>query len=165
MSYLKNTLLVNEKILYYTHPHPVVFTVSIVWGVLAVLLFIVGTALNLTVFGYNIGRIIGVIFLLFCAYYALLAFLTYISSEYSVTNKRVLMKTGLIARSSLEVILQRIESIHVEQSMTGRILDYGTVIICGTGGSKDIFYFIPKPLNFRRIAQEQIEFTVKQTSE
>lgn len=67
------------------------------------------------------------------------------------------MKLGLVRRYSLEIFFNKIESIQITQSIPGRILDYGAIIICGTGGSKDPFYFIPSPLNFRKQVQAQME--------
>ena len=67
------------------------------------------------------------------------------------------MKVGFIRRNSLEIFLHKIESVYVEQSLFGRIFNYGVIVIAGTGGSKDPFPFIPNPLLFRRKVQEQIE--------
>jgi uncharacterized membrane protein YdbT with pleckstrin-like domain len=74
----------------------------------------------------------------------------------AVTNKRVLIKTGLIRRHSLETLLSKIESIGVAQSILGRILGFGTIVISGTGGSKEPFHKIADPMQFRRRVQEQI---------
>jgi len=76
------------------------------------------------------------------------------TSEFVITNKRVIMKTGLISRKTFEMNLQKIESVNVDQSIAGRILGYGTVTIIGTGGSKESFEDIAAPLLFRRKFQE-----------
>jgi len=55
------------------------------------------------------------------------------TSEFAVTNKRVLIKTGLVRRHSLETLLSKIESIGVAQSILGRILGFGTIVISGNG--------------------------------
>jgi uncharacterized membrane protein YdbT with pleckstrin-like domain len=78
------------------------------------------------------------------------------TSEFAITNKRVLIKTGWIRRYSLETLLTKVESIRVDQSVLGRMLDYGTVIINGTGGSKESFHKIAEPMMFRRRVQDQI---------
>ena len=78
------------------------------------------------------------------------------TSEFAVTNKRVLIKTGWIRRYSLETLLTKVESIRVDQSVLGRMLDYGTIIISGTGGSKEPFHKIAAPMTFRRRVQDQI---------
>jgi uncharacterized membrane protein YdbT with pleckstrin-like domain len=76
------------------------------------------------------------------------------TSEFVITNKRVIVKTGLIRRKSLEMNLQKIESVNVEQGIMARILGYGTVTIVGTGGTRESFTNIRKPLMFRKKFQE-----------
>ncbi|MGV8059048.1 MAG: PH domain-containing protein [Smithellaceae bacterium] len=82
------------------------------------------------------------------------------TSEFVITNKRIIMKTGLISRKTFEMNLQKIESVNVDQSFWGRLLGYGTVSIVGTGGSRESFSDISKPLLFRRKFQE-IEITTE----
>ena len=77
------------------------------------------------------------------------------TSEFAITNKRVIMKVGLIRRKALEMNLSKIESVNVDQSIMGRILGYGTITIIGTGGSRESFHRISKPMEFRRVFQEQ----------
>ena len=76
------------------------------------------------------------------------------TSEFVITNKRVIVKVGLIRRKSLEMNLQKIESVNVEQGIMARILGYGTVTIVGTGGTRESFTNIRRPLMFRRKFQE-----------
>ncbi|MCX5814164.1 MAG: PH domain-containing protein [Proteobacteria bacterium] len=76
------------------------------------------------------------------------------TSEFVITNKRVIVKVGLIRRKTLEMNLQKIESVNVEQGIMARILGYGTVTIVGTGGTRESFTDIRKPLMFRRKFQE-----------
>ena len=76
------------------------------------------------------------------------------TSEFVITNKRVIMKTGLISRKTFEMNLHKIESVNVDQSFWGRILVFGTVSIIGTGGTRESFSDISKPLMFRRKFQE-----------
>jgi len=76
------------------------------------------------------------------------------TSEFTITNKRVIIKTGLIAIKTVEMNLQRIESVNVDQSVLGRILGFGDIYIVGTGGSKERFKYIKKPIVFRKRFQE-----------
>ena len=50
--------------------------------------------------------------------------------------------------------LSKIESVNIDQSILGRILGYGTIHIIGTGGTKEAFPQIQKPLEFRKKFQE-----------
>ena len=76
------------------------------------------------------------------------------SDEFAITNKRVIIKTGLISRKTFEMNLSKIESVNVDQSIMGRILGYGTIRIVGSGGTKEEFPNIQKPLEFRKKFQE-----------
>jgi uncharacterized membrane protein YdbT with pleckstrin-like domain len=82
----------------------------------------------------------------------LIAFYT---SEFAITNKRLMIKTGLISRHTFEMNLSKIESINVNQSILGRILGYGTIMIMGTGSTREPFAAIRDPLTFRKKFLEQ----------
>ena len=83
-------------------------------------------------------------------------FIEYWTSEFAITNKRVIVKMGLIRRQTLELNLQRVESVSVSQSILGRILGYGTITIIGTGGTKEPFHRIAHPLEFRKAVEGQL---------
>jgi uncharacterized membrane protein YdbT with pleckstrin-like domain len=76
------------------------------------------------------------------------------TSEFVITNKRVIIKRGLIARKTFEMNLNKIETVNVDQSIWGRIFGFGTITIVGTGGTREVFDSISKPLTFRRKFQE-----------
>ena len=76
------------------------------------------------------------------------------TDEFAITNKRVIIKTGLISRKTFEMNHSKIESVNVEQSILGRILGYGTIRIVGSGGTKEEFPNIRKPIEFRKKFQE-----------
>lgn len=76
------------------------------------------------------------------------------TSEFAITNKRIIIKIGLISRRTLEMNLSKIESVNVNQSILARLLGYGTIVVIGTGGTREVFYDIAKPLMFRRKFQE-----------
>jgi uncharacterized membrane protein YdbT with pleckstrin-like domain len=78
------------------------------------------------------------------------------ASEFGVTSRRVIIKTGLVRRNTLEVILQKVESVSVEQSVLGRILGYGTLTVTGSGGSSEPYRDISQPLEFRKQVQIQV---------
>lgn len=79
------------------------------------------------------------------------------STEYAVTNKRLIWKSGLISRSTGELNLKKIESVNVDQGILGRLLGYGTVVVSGTGGSKERFAAIADPAGFRMRVQESMD--------
>jgi uncharacterized membrane protein YdbT with pleckstrin-like domain len=75
-------------------------------------------------------------------------------AEFVITNRRIVIKTGFIARRTVEMNLSKIESVNVNQSVFGRIFGYGSITIIGTGGTRETFDNISKPLNFRKAFQE-----------
>ena len=78
------------------------------------------------------------------------------ATEVAISNRRVLIKTGLLSRRSIEVLLPKVESIGVDESFLGRILGYGSVIVRGTGGTFERFDKIAHPNELRRQVQQQI---------
>jgi uncharacterized membrane protein YdbT with pleckstrin-like domain len=78
------------------------------------------------------------------------------ASELAVTNKRVIFKTGIVHRKTAEMFLSKIESVGADQTVIGRLLGYGSIVLRGTGGSTEPFQNIDRPLEFRRQIQEQI---------
>lgn len=76
------------------------------------------------------------------------------SDEFVITNKRVVIKTGLFSRKTFEMNLSKIESVNVDQSVWGRLLSFGSITIIGTGGTRESFDTIQKPLEFRKRFQE-----------
>ncbi|HEY5618757.1 MAG TPA: PH domain-containing protein [Vicinamibacterales bacterium] len=83
------------------------------------------------------------------------AWIAYKTSEFGVTTKRVIVKVGLVQRQTLELLLRQVEAISVDQSIMGRMFDYGSVTLSGTGGVRGVFHNIAEPLEFRRKIQSQ----------
>ena len=137
-----------EQIEYRANLHWLVF-------ILPTLLFIAAIWLFFSL-GGSIAKFLALILIVGALVTGLHAVIERMTSEFAVTNKRVLIKTGLIRRHSLETLLTKIESIGVAQSILGRILGFGTIVISGTGGSKEPFHRIANPMMFRRRVQEQI---------
>jgi len=78
------------------------------------------------------------------------------AADFAVTNKRVILKIGAVTSRTAEIFLNKIESVGVEQTVTGRALGYGTIVIRGTGGSLEPFHLVSAPFEFRKQIQQQI---------
>jgi uncharacterized membrane protein YdbT with pleckstrin-like domain len=78
------------------------------------------------------------------------------ATEMGVTNRRVLIKTGIGSRRTLDMMLSKVESIGVTETLWGRTLGYGDVMIHGTGGATEPFVMIAHPQEFRQVVQGQI---------
>lgn len=85
-----------------------------------------------------------------------IAIINYFKSEFGITNKRLVLKTGVIKRKSQETQINKIEGISVEQGIIGRLLGYGTIVVTGTGGGISRFANVSDPFTFRKRIQEQI---------
>ena len=104
------------------------------------------------------ARLFGLILILLLVIpFSILTYLDIKTSEFVVTNKRVIVKVGVIRRYSLELLLSKIEGLRIEQGILGRIFDYGTVVASGTGSSQSPFFYITRPLQLQRCVYEQIE--------
>jgi uncharacterized membrane protein YdbT with pleckstrin-like domain len=73
-----------------------------------------------------------------------------LTTELAVTNKRVVAKTGLISRNTIEMNLTKVESVRVNQSILGRMLDYGSIVVNGTGGDTAPVPYVADPMGFKR---------------
>ena len=71
------------------------------------------------------------------------------TTEIAVTDRRVVLKRGFIRRHTVEMNMQKVESVDVDQSQLGRLFDYGTVTIRGTGSTLESFALIDRPLKLR----------------
>ena len=87
------------------------------------------------------------------------AYLRYVSTELVVTNKKVIAKFGFIQRDTIELLLPKIESIQVNQSLFGRMLNYGSIVVSGAGNPQAPIPGVSKPIEFRKqfmVTQEKI---------
>ena len=82
------------------------------------------------------------------------------TTELAVTNRKVIAKWGFVARKTIEQRLEKVDSVQVDQGIFGRILDYGTIIVHGSGSSTTPIRTIANPIEFRR----QVENAVTQLS-
>jgi hypothetical protein len=84
----------------------------------------------------------------------------YLTTEFALTNKRIIGKRGWIRRNSLEILLGKVESIGVRQPILGRILNYGTITISGSGGTRQSFPYIALPMELRQKINAQIGYSI-----
>jgi len=157
MSYVAKNLMDGEQVVYRARRHWTIFGGPL-FILLAGLLVFGGLRLwaplewspeTVSIAALALGSVIAVLT-------AIPAAIDRATSEFAVTNKRVIIKVGWIQRRSVETLLTKIEGIEVHQGICARVFDYGTIVITGTGGSKEPFERIGSPLVFRRKVQEQI---------
>jgi uncharacterized membrane protein YdbT with pleckstrin-like domain len=139
-SYVQNSLVKDEDVVFETEYHWIIYF----WGSV---IFIIGFAVGLGGGNWWIV-ILGTVLLLY-------AFITQRTSEFAVTNKRVVIKVGWISRKTIELNLSKVESVDVSQGVLGRIFGWGKVTVVGIGASREPFSQIANPLEFRRAVQSQ----------
>ena len=162
MSYIDRSLVDGEKVLYRARLHWVVLLwpllVASAIGALGIAFLVVVVAPSLRPHGFS-GALGVTGLLLFLVSISLIgsAVVARNATEIAVTSRRVLIKTGIVNRRTLELLLVRIESIGVNEPPLGRMLGFGTVVLRGTGGTPEQFDRIANPLEFRRQVQSQVE--------
>jgi uncharacterized membrane protein YdbT with pleckstrin-like domain len=112
--------------------------------------------LPLLILGFLLLPVMGLGLLLW-----LTAVARYFTTEMAITNKRVIAKFGFISRRTVEINLQRIESIQIHQGLLGRLFNYGSIIVSGAGNPQAPIPGISDPLGFRRSFSESQETFAK----
>jgi hypothetical protein len=146
MSYVTSVLQPGETVLHTASLHWVLYVRGLLLWVLAVLAYIYGMKLG----GYELGVQV-VVGLLLLAGLWLVAAAWYHQwiTEIAVTNRRVIYKTGLISRRTSEMNMDKVESVVVDQTILGRLLDYGSIDIRGTGDGLETLRMVAAPLALR----------------
>lgn len=105
----------------------------------------------LSQFWYFVFALVLVMTVVFPILFILLAIINVTSTELAVTNKKVIGKAGFIRRVSIDLPLEKLESVNIDQGIIGRILGYGRVSIRGIGGNNVSIPYVKKPMDFRRV--------------
>lgn len=158
MAYVDHNLITGESVTYRGRLHWILFLkpffVSlIIFTVVVLLIYILDQK---EVVSQGEAALAGLAGFVLSAIPMFFAILTWKSAEFSVTNKRVVLKVGFVQSRTAEMFLNKVESVGVDQTIAGRMLGYGDVVIRGTGGSLEPFRRVSAPLEFRRQIQEQI---------
>jgi uncharacterized membrane protein YdbT with pleckstrin-like domain len=152
MSYIDKNLLTDEKIIFRTKKHLIIFFIPMLWT--AATLFCYFNENPYLVKASILPAIAG-----FGAW--LNSLLIYVTSEFAVTNKRIMMKEGFFFRHSNEIRLATVAKVSVNQSLLAQLLNYGTVNLDPFGGKTDSFSEIASPFVFQKEVQEQLDKNIK----
>lgn len=139
MNYLKDIFLKDEKIRYKAKYHYMIY-------ILPFILFIV--AIGIIVFGKE--KIILSLYFIGLSYlFALYIFLKNKYSDFVITNKRLIMKTGLLYKKSVDILLKDVGFYRVKQSIIGELFGYGSFVISMTSNKEIVFRKISNPDAFK----------------
>ena len=149
MRYVRRVLQPGETLVYDTKLHWLIYIRTIL--LLIVCTILAGAAVS-TGDNQNLSlalSIAAIIFALLGLSAWLHAFIRRATTELAVTDHRVIYKSGLLSRHTIEMNRDKVESVDVDQTLLGRIFGYGTIIVRGTGGSLEPIRNIGDPLTFR----------------
>lgn len=152
MSYVRNHLQEGETVVYQTTVHWIVYWRAILWLALAIVAGAMGAALadalHATIYtnALSVGAIAFAAVAVVSWIHALIRRAT---TELAITDRRIIVKAGLIRRTTSEMNRSKVESVLVEQSVLGRLFDFGTILIKGTGGGLEPLVGIARPIKFR----------------
>ncbi|ULK95066.1 PH domain-containing protein [Bradyrhizobium sp. I71] len=146
--YIDEILQPGERVLYSTNAHWIFYFPAIVAWIVALALFVLSrqaTADWLVLLCLVASGLVA----LAALYWTIKGWFHRFTTETDVTNLRVVHKTGFIKRRTFEMALDKVESVDVDQSILGRILNYGDVTIRGVGEGIETIKTIASPLAFR----------------
>jgi uncharacterized membrane protein YdbT with pleckstrin-like domain len=146
--YIDEILQPGEKVLYSTNAHWIFYLPAIAAWILALVLLVLSrttTTESLVLLCLAAAAVVAIAAL----YWTLKAWFHRWTTETDVTNMRVVHKTGFIKRRTFEMSLDKVESVDVNQSILGRILNYGSVTVRGVGEGAETINTIASPLDFR----------------
>ena len=92
----------------------------------------------------------------FSIYVIVRAVLVILTTEFALTDRRIIAKKGIIRQRSMEILLNKVESITISQPLDGRIFGFGTVTVIGSGGTQEFFRSISNPMELRKQVNSQI---------
>ncbi len=164
MSYLKKLLLPDERIVHIATLHWVIFLpglmMTVVGGLVGFMSYdIVGRVVGPTMVPY-LGRLVaGFALVSALAGLGLLigALVRQSATELAITNRRLIAKYGFISRSTFEIMVNRVTGVNFDQTICGRILGYGTILVHGAGGDVSPFDIVSNPQIFQRALMDVVE--------
>jgi uncharacterized membrane protein YdbT with pleckstrin-like domain len=146
--YIDDILQPGEKVLYSTNAHWIFYLPAIAAWVAAIV-FLVLSRMFVTETPMLLCWSLAAISAILALYKMLTAWFHRWTTETDVTNLRVVHKTGFIKRRTFEMSLDKVESVDVNQSIVGRMLNYGDVTVRGVGEGSETIKTIASPLDFR----------------
>ena len=145
MSYVQRVLQPGEQIRHISSIHWIVYWPGVAVALLAVVAFWLSANRPLTGFWWYTAYALVIVALGLLIQQWIQWWIT----EIAVTNRRVIYKKGLIRRQTNEMNMDKVESVQIEQSILGRMLDYGNVTILGTGEGFETLRTIASPIELR----------------
>jgi uncharacterized membrane protein YdbT with pleckstrin-like domain len=148
MSYVRSVLQPGETVRYATDIHWIVYLPGLLLLILAAVVYWFGHR-PVAIGAAFIWDVLAGVVLLAAAVWLFIAWFRRWTTEIAVTDRRIIYKRGFIRRHTVEMHLDKVESVDVEQSILGRIMNYGDISIHGTGAGIEDLKNIGSPIAFR----------------
>ena len=148
MRYVQRVLQPGETVIHESRLHPLIFLPALLWLIVALVLLAASTQASDDKIQIAVIAA-AVLFGVLALGSWLRAAIRRATTELAVTDRRVIYKSGLLSRHTLEMNRSKVESVDVDQSLLGRLFGFGTIIVRGTGGSLEPIRLISDPLTFR----------------
>ena len=149
MGYAERVLQPGETIAYRARLHWIIYLGGMLLVVVAIGFAVGAVALKQETI--RVGLMLASVIALFLGLFQIVrAWIVAVNTEIIVTSRRVIYKTGFISRNTVEMNLDKVESVLVRQGILGRMLDFGTVIIRGVGAGLEPVDNIAAPLELHR---------------
>jgi uncharacterized membrane protein YdbT with pleckstrin-like domain len=151
MSYVKKVLQPNETVKHESHIHWIVYLPGTIFVILALAAYFFGRLVvpQTWTSAETWPMAIGVALLVIALYLLLGAFFSRWTTELAITDRRIIFKRGFIRRHTIEMNMDKIESVDVDQSILGRMLNFGDITVRGTGTGLEPLKDIDDPIAFR----------------
>jgi len=149
MGYIEKNLMEGERIVMRAKLHYIVYWKPVALALLAIALLFVPMG------DYANYRLLLCLALLVIA--AISVAVIHGNRQYILTNRRLIEKVGIVRRESHEILLRKVEGVKLSQSIMGRILNYGTVVVSTTGDAENDYCFIEDPVRFSTMINQQLD--------
>ena len=151
-SYVDSNLMSGEQVVHRARLHWGIFVGPAILIFIGLIIVIIAASI-----GGGAGAAIGFIILIILAIPMIRSVIRYLTTEFAVTSRRVIVKWGFIRRGTIELNHNRVESLNFRQGIIDRMFGAGTIIVIGTGGTPQPVHYISNDMEFRRNALETID--------
>ena len=154
-SYVLKVLAPDEQVRYAAQLHWIIYAQGLAFTILGGLAGFYAPEIVTAVFGASMANWLVrplafaalIVVLMGCAL-ILGAYVRQVSTELVVTNRRIIAKYGFISRATFELMIDRVTGANFDQTMFGRMLNYGTIIVRGAGGDISPIDEVADPARF-----------------
>jgi membrane protein YdbS with pleckstrin-like domain len=165
---INKNLLPDESVIFRTKKTLMVFYVPVIFLLIAVFFTMdaqIPNVVNAQVelitnhlpYLRGIHNLVPIFFLVLALYAAIRPALLYLTSDYVVTNKRIMMRQGFFDKFSSDTRMSTISHVTVDQGPMGQLMNYGDISIFSFGGTTDTFWQISNPSGFQKSVHSQLD--------